>query len=180
MKTLLAMLLVVSSACAASPRFEEFPVTPSQIEKMAPTSIPTTGIDWKMEEYLRYADEKSEQRLDFADRYTVFHIGCGTGCHQYALIDRITGAVFSGGCHQEDFPPDYAGPMGFEYRRTSRLLIIRRSESFRWPVFVDYFVWDGKVMSLLLTERKDGPNQTLQRTPDTAPVAPAESDSRRR
>jgi len=179
MKNVFVLLFLVSTAFAASPRFEDYPANLTKIEKITHVILPKEKeVDWKMADYLHYADVKDEQRLDFADRFTLFHIGCGTGCHEYALIDRVTGVVYPGGYHQEDFPSDYTGPTGFEFHRNSRLLIIRRAESFNWPVFVDYFVWEGTSMRLITTEIKVGPIQPPVRTPVDrtpavgAPVAP--------
>jgi len=132
------------------------------ITKFAPTKVPQSGIDWKMQEYLRYSDKEP---LNFADKYTLFEVGCGTGCLEFCLIDRTTGTVYPGMDFTTDFPLDYKGPSGFTYRRSSRLLVVHRADNFQYPIFVDYYLWDGARFRLLQTDNiQKEANKTVQRT----------------
>ena len=125
-----------------------FSVVVHPIQKFAHTQIPTAGIDYKVEQFLRYSDSEP---LNFADKFTLGEIGCGTGCVEYCLIDRTSGAVFSGLDFNQDFPNDYNGPTGFYYRRDSRLFIVYHATAFQYPVHVSYYDWSGTNMTLLET-----------------------------
>src|ERR1039458_9033727 len=85
---LLSMIFLSCAFAAASPQFDSNSVPLHAIKKFAPTKIPERGIDWKMRDYLHYSDKSP---LNFADKYTLFEIGCGTGCLEFCLIDRTTG-----------------------------------------------------------------------------------------
>ena len=80
---LLLITLLPFASVAAPPKFESYPVALHPIKQFARTQIPKSGIDWKMEDYLHYSDKEP---LNFADKYTLFDIGCGTGCIEYCLI----------------------------------------------------------------------------------------------
>lgn len=149
----LAGILLLLGGCASVPTtFDAYSVPLTRIQKNAEARIPTSGFNWKMESYLQVAGQLGAP--DFADRYTLFLISCGTGCTEYAVIDRVSGEVHPGGMVTVDFPTDYKGPDGLEYRRNSRLLIVHEAEGFAWPVYSRYYVWDGTRMKLTKTETK--------------------------
>lgn len=105
---------------------------------------------------------------DFADRYTLFSISCGTGCTEYVVIDRISGAIYPGESIILDFPSEYKGPYGLDYRRDSRLLVIYQAEGFSWPVHVSFYAWDGaRINFIKKTEIEQNPSP--QTTPRTVP-----------
>src|ERR1019366_1426147 len=104
----------------------------------------------KMRDYLHYSDKSP---LNFADKYTLFEIGCGTGCLEFCLIDRTTGTMHPGMDFTTDFPLDYKGPGGFKYRRSSKLLVVYRANNFEYPILVDYYLWDGSGFKLLQTDK---------------------------
>lgn len=147
-----ALLAVAAAAVLAGftprpPSFEAYPVPLTRLRSPAPIAIPSAGLDWKMERTLRAANPADPP--NFADTYTVVQVGCGTGCLEFALIDRRTGKVTPGAYFTLDFPSDYPGPYGFEFRRDSRLLVVRHAEGFAWPVHTTSFVWDGRKMNKL-------------------------------
>jgi len=145
------LLLIISLPIvllAAPPKYESYSVAVHPIQKFAQTQIPKSEIDWKMEEYLHYSDKEP---LNFADKYTLFEIGCGTGCVEYCLIDRTSGVIYPGEYFIQDFPNDYDGSTGLQYRRDSRLLIVYHANGYEYPVHVNYYVWLGTNMTLLAT-----------------------------
>src|SRR5439155_256354 len=90
-----------------------------------------------------------------------------TGCLEFALIDRTTGRVHPGMEFNMDFPSTYEGPYGLKYRRSSRLLVAYHADAFKYPVFVDYYVWDESRFKLLQAHKLQAPkkaNKTVQRT----------------
>ena len=135
-----ASLAILLAGCAPPMTFESYGIPLSPLPQPAPTRIPDTGLNWKMRQYLETSADPGEP--DFADRLTVFKISCGTGCLEYRLIDRRTGEVLQG---------DYVTNGGVEHRRDSRLLIVRRSQGFGRPVFMDYLVWDGARLRRVMT-----------------------------
>jgi hypothetical protein len=143
---LFLVALLPYTLIAEPPKFESYRVLLHQIKTFAQTQIPKSGIDWKMEEYLHYSDEEP---LNFADRYTLEEIGCRTGCVDYCLIDRITGVVYPGTDFNQDFPNEYRGPSGFQYRRDSRLVVIYSATNFEYPVHVSYYVWEDLKLKFL-------------------------------
>jgi hypothetical protein len=147
---LLLLGLFAGLTATAAPQFGSNSIPLHSITKFAPTKIPKVGIDWKMQKYLHYSDKEP---LNFADRYTLLEIGCGTGCLEFCLIDRTTGNVYPGMDFTTDFPLDYKGPSGFTYRRSSRLLVVHRADNFECPIFVDYYLWDKLSFRILQTDR---------------------------
>ncbi|MCL2021512.1 MAG: hypothetical protein FWG81_05310 [Betaproteobacteria bacterium] len=135
---------------SASLLFESYYVPLHKITRFAPTRIPDSGLNWKMQDYLRFSDKEP---LNFAGKYTLFKIGCGTNCVEFCLIDRTTGIVHPGMSFNTFFPIDYKGPWDFEYRLDSRLLVVYHSRGFGDPVLVDYYAWDGTAFILLKTAR---------------------------
>jgi hypothetical protein len=146
----LLLVLVSTIVVMAAPQFESHSVTVHRLRKFAPTRIPQSSIDWKMERCLRESDK---QPLNFSDKYTLVEVGCGTGCSEFCLIDRSTGKVHPGMSVAMDFPKDYKGLAGFEYRRDSRLLIVRGAYEFHYPIFVNYYLWSQTKFDLLQSEQ---------------------------
>ena len=103
-----------------------------------------------MLECLRSSDKEP---LNFADKYTLLEIGCGTGCVKFCLIDRVTGDVFLGKDFNQDFPNNYNGETGLKYKRGSKLLTIYHATAFNYPVHVDQYVWENQSLVLLHREK---------------------------
>ncbi len=129
---LLAPLLHAGCA-SAPPTFQAHRGALSRIDHPAPAKLPRTDIGWKMVRYLQ-ADGEAPEPPNFADRFTLFLVGCGSGCRQYALIDRRSDKVH---------PGQALNNVRFDYRRDSRLLVVTHAEGARSPDIVDYLVWDG-------------------------------------
>lgn len=132
------------------PNFELYPAQSNPIGRFAKTKIPESGIDWKMQDYLRFSDDNP---LNFAGKYTLFEIGCGTGCIEFCLIDRTTGIVVPGKDFNQNFPEGYNGLMGLQYRQGSSLLVVYHATAFKYPVSVDYYLWDGAKFNLLRSDQ---------------------------
>lgn len=144
-----------------SPKFESYLVARQPIKNAALTQIPKSGIDWKMEEYLHYSNDEP---INFADKFTLFDIGCGTGCIEFCLIDRTTGTVYPGDDFTQDFPSDYNGPYGFQFHSNSKLLIVYYAEGYSYPIHVSYYVLDGTTLKLLESneiQKPKGSNSTF-------------------
>ena len=135
---------------AASLNYESYPAPSNPIKRFAKTKIPESGIDWKIQDYLRFSGDNP---LNFAGKYTLFEIGCGTGCVEFCLIDRTTGTVFPGKDFNQDFPESYEGLMGLQYRQNSSLLVVYHATAFKYPVSVDYYLWDGAKFNLLRSDQ---------------------------
>ena len=123
-----ALLLLVANAAAqeesGAPRFEDYPDSVWR-GKVAPLNLGSHAWARKYRTLLR--QQIKEAGVNFAGRYTLASVGCGTGCSITAFIDARTGRAF--------FPKELAGwtgivgdyeiPDGEEswtYRPNSRLL----------------------------------------------------------
>jgi hypothetical protein len=154
---LLLIILMPFASVAAPPAFESFAVPLHSITNFARIKIPKSGIDWKMEDYLRYSDDDPP---NFADKYTLIDVGCGTGCFEFCLIDRTSGKVYPGKDFNCEYPADYHGPMYFQYHRDSRLLVVYESFGAQYPVHVKYYIWKGAKLKLLETHDIEAPKKT--------------------
>jgi hypothetical protein len=155
MRRVLAVIILFPLVLTAgSPKFEFYSVKVHPIRHFAPTKIPKSGIDWKMDRFLRHSDDEP---VAFADRYTFGEIGCGTGCIEYCLIDRTSGAVYPGTDFNQDFPNDYHGLTGFQFRRDSKLFVVYHAVGFEYPIHVSYYVWEGTKPKFLQTDEIRSP-----------------------
>lgn len=145
---LLAPLLHAGCA-SAPPTFEAHRVPLSRIDHPAPAKLPRADIGWKMKQYVQFDGEVPEPP-NFADRFTLFLVGCGSGCRQYALIDRRSGRVHSG---------QALNNVRFDYRRDSRLLVVTHTEGYRSPDIVDYMVWNGTRWRRVAREVRPAPEE---------------------
>lgn len=138
MRTCYAFLLLACSVRAAElPKFSDYPEALSRIERYAKATVPDVDAASRCIRDLPY--DKPEAP-DFADRFTFFVDGCGSGCAEFCLIDRVSGAVFPG--------VGAVGGPDFEHRRDSRLVIIKHTDG-RYAdadlFFADCYVWqDGR------------------------------------
>lgn len=74
---------------------------------------------------------------DFADRYTLFLTGCGSGCAEFCLIDRITGSVFPGFI--------FSGGPKVGFVRESNLVIVKHTDGMYGdsnPFYADCYLWE--------------------------------------
>lgn len=125
----LAVLVEAQSLAQGSdaPRFENYAVAVRRGERVAPLNQRSHPLARKYRTLLR--QQLTDEGVNFAGRYTLASVGCGTGCSISALIDARTGRAY--------FPTeltgwtsivgDYDPPEGEEswkYRADSRLLRI--------------------------------------------------------
>ncbi|MEG2805616.1 hypothetical protein [Stenotrophomonas sp.] len=142
MTPLAAWLLALAGALPGTPQLQDYPVALTRIDHYAPTRVPRHGIDWKLRQYL---EGGGDGPLDFADRFTVYTLGCGSGCLQFALIDRRNGKVH---------PGLYLNNGRLAHRRDSRLLIATHNDGYGYPDILDYYLWDGRRLVLIKTEQR--------------------------
>lgn len=147
------VLIVVSSFIAAAaqtvstnpPRFEDYPVVGTWNGPAAPLRLVTPSE----REFRTQLTNASKQAPDFAGHYQFAGWGCGSACAAGAIIDLKTGTVF---------PPPLGGKgTGWkrwifcggiiegryvDYRRDSRLMILRCQEHFE-GTSVHYLAWEN-------------------------------------
>jgi hypothetical protein len=141
MKTLLRLLLVVSSAAAFQvPHFGEFPAEHADVT--GPLLLSFSG-EFQRQFRTRISDA-AKLRPDFADHYRLADWGCGSQCVSIALVDLATGRVYDGPFRTLGYgrPQVYVGgERELEYRISSRLLIARGCPEDK-DCGTYYFVWE--------------------------------------
>lgn len=107
--------------------------------------------------------EAAKEGANFAGHYRFAHWGCGSACAAGAIIDLKTGEIYA--------PPMKGGKTGWErwiftggivdgryaeYRRDSRLLLVRQQAHDFSMQELHYWEWDGSRFRKLLqiTEKK--------------------------
>ncbi|HLM55294.1 MAG TPA: hypothetical protein VK422_04150 [Pyrinomonadaceae bacterium] len=135
----------------AEPRFEDYAVAVRR-GKVTPMNLRSHRRARTYRTLLR--QQQRESGVNFAGRYTLASVGCGTGCSVAAIIDARTGAA-----HFPDqlngwtgIVGDYDPPEGedtWAYRADSRLLRIvgrpnigREGEERHGPSGIYYYVWE--------------------------------------
>jgi hypothetical protein len=135
-----------------TPRFEDYKVAVSR-GRITPLDLRSHTLARHYRTLLR--QQQRDEGVNFAGRYTLASVGCGTGCSTTAIIDARTGKAH--------FPTelngwtgivgDYEPPEGDEswtYRADSRLLratgrpnIGDPREERHGPSGIYYYAWDG-------------------------------------
>jgi hypothetical protein len=135
-----------------TPRFEGYRVTVRR-GRVAPLDLRSHPLARRYRTLLR--EQQRDEGVNFAGRYTLASVGCGTGCSITAVIDALDGRAH--------FPTelngwtgivgDYDPPEGEEpwtYRANSRLLratgrpnIGDPLEERHGPSGIYYYAWDG-------------------------------------
>ncbi len=154
------------------PKFEDFPVrevfdhaphppiltTPEQ--RLFRTRI-REGVEkgWGAWINGEWGKEQNRPGPNFAGHYIVIVWGCGSGCIRMAVSDAETGTVFMPPISEGRFAlpmlvfPDTAGRAAdLQYRRNSRLMIIRATPHAdrRGAVpYTFYYLWEGGRWTLL-------------------------------
>lgn len=136
-------LLLALAVAAAPPQLEDYPVELTRIDHFAPTRPPRDGVTWKMDMYLRGDGQDGD--LDFADRFTVYLAGCGSGCIEYVLIDRVSGEVH---------PGQTLNNGRLAHRRDSRLLIVTQNDGYGHPDRIEYLLWTGERLERIAYEER--------------------------
>lgn len=137
-------LLAYGVRAAELPRFGDYPVALSKIERYTKALIPKTNDGARCLRDLKYDRPAAP---DFADRFTFAESGCGTGCAEFCLIDRVSGEVFPGlrAGGFVGYPGFREGHgLDFEYQRDSRLVIIKHTDGMYGDddlFFADCYVW---------------------------------------
>ena len=131
-----ALLLVVALGAHAAelPKFADYPAPFTKVEPYAKAIIPDVHDVSRCIRDLRYDRPEAP---NFADRFTLFLTGCGTGCAEFCLIDRVTGRVSPGFL-------SIGGPK-LEFARNSRLVIIKHTDGMYGdsnPFFADCYAWE--------------------------------------
>jgi hypothetical protein len=149
-KTIIFVAALHSIGQPVLPRFQDYP---------APSTWRSKDVKLRLRTYnekcfLTRLTEAAKEPPDFAGHYKIAGWGCGSACASGALIDLKTGNIyplpFGGHGRGSEYWIFTGGPFPekyIEYRRDSRLIIIRRIESVKdTPYAPDdyYFVWDGK------------------------------------
>lgn len=142
----------------AEPRFESFPAD-VWAGRPAPLAPRSHSLARHYRTLLRR--QQREEGINFAGRYTLASVGCGTGCSVTAIIDARDGRAY--------FPRelegwtsivgDYDPPEGediWEWRANSRLLRVvgrpnvgRAGEERHGPSGVYYYEWTGRRLRLV-------------------------------
>jgi hypothetical protein len=135
-----------------APRFEEYRVAVSR-GRVTPLNLRSHTLARRYRTLLR--QQQRDEGVNFAGRYTLASVGCGTGCSITAIVDARTGKAH--------FPTelngwtgivgDYEPPEGEEpwtYHANSRLLratgrpsIGDPLEERHGPSGIYYYAWDG-------------------------------------
>jgi hypothetical protein len=149
LKALMILLVLHHSSQAKVPRFQDYPVATTWRGKQAKLWLRT----YNEKLFLTQLTTAAKEPPDFAGHYKIAGWGCGSVCASGALIDLKTGTIrplpFGGQGRGAAYWIFTGGPMEekyIEYRRDSRLLIIRRITSGKettWETLTYYFIWDG-------------------------------------
>lgn len=150
LKTFLILATLHNIGQAKIPRFQDYHVATAWHGKNAKLWLRT----YNEKLFLTQLTNAAKEPPDFAGHYKIAGWGCGSVCASGALIDLKTGAIhplpFAGHGRGAEYWIFTGGPVEekyIEYRRDSRLLIIRRVESGKtstWVTVASYFAWDGK------------------------------------
>jgi hypothetical protein len=142
--------LTAVEAQEQTPRFEDYRVSVWR-GKMAPINLQSHPLARKYRTLIR--QQMRDEGVNFAGRYTLASMGCGTGCLMTAIVDARTGNAYFPkqlfgwtGIVGDYDPPENEDPWTFH--STSRLLraigrenIGRSSEERYGPSGVYYYEW---------------------------------------
>jgi hypothetical protein len=123
-----------------APKFSDFPAPAEHIASPAPLDFRGNG---KARQYRAILRDAAQRGPNFAGRYTIADIGCGSSCSYWAMIDERTGKI--------SFYPALESIAGaqvddyrLQHRVDSNLLILlggpRKNET-HGGIF--YYRWDG-------------------------------------
>jgi len=130
----LLLFLAATAGAAELPKLADYPVALTKIERTVKAIVPDILVASRCIRDLHY--DRSEEP-NFANRFTLFLTGCGTGCAEFCLIDRVTGRISPGFI-------SIGGPK-LEFARNSRLVIIKHTDGMYAdsnPFFADCYVWE--------------------------------------
>ena len=134
------------------PRFEDYPALRS-VSHPAPPLL-NNRLARRYRTVLR---DTVTQGPDFAGSATIVQWGCGSSCHEWAVVDGRTGRVYAPPAEIEMmFGPSYFRDAGLHYQPNSRLLVVvgptiwRQGRSAeQWHEGATFFEWTGRSLRLL-------------------------------
>ena len=132
---------------ADAPTFARFPAGPVL---RGPFAAPRVNDSRRTHEYRTTIRESASEGVNFAGHYRLVSWGCGTGCAEWAVVDGITGRVFSPpdlrDTDFDDIAFDEFGPEPVElvrFRADSQLLVvIGRTGGDNTRRGISWFVWE--------------------------------------
>ena len=137
----LSVLVIVQSARADGrpPTFADHPVASVYRGVPAAVDLSSHPVARTFRTLLR---DGTRRGPNFAGRWTVVRLGCGTNCHSFAVVDAVTGRVYPG--------PE-AAALGVDFRLESTLLIVdppavveaELPEALTRSAPSRYYVWHG-------------------------------------
>jgi hypothetical protein len=128
--TLCFFILLTNPAYAkSSPEFEQYKVPTVLKTKVRKVDLKS---HLRAREYRRQLEQAIGKAPNFAGHYVLLTWGCGSPCHEIALVDTRNGKV--------DFAPFY-GRVNELFQPNSRLLILNSPST---PLFgTEYYEWTG-------------------------------------
>ena len=130
------------------PQFKNFPVSEIYKGTPAPADLASSPIGHTFRTILT---EEAKTGPNFAGHYTVVEWGCGSECQNFAIVDAITGKIYS---------PSFPSENGQEFDLNSRLIVINPLANIRgydgsvadWAR-IKYYEWTGTELKLLAVYR---------------------------
>jgi hypothetical protein len=150
----LLLLVALLASTTILPSFDEFPAT--EIFKGKPAKVNLKSHK-EARTYRTALREGVLEGPNFAGRYTVVGIGCGSGCEIIAVVDASNGKVFfPKGLTQVFTAGWWHEPFGPEFKLNSRLLIVHgEANNEEAPYGDSYYEWTGIDFKLLRFEPRD-------------------------
>jgi hypothetical protein len=138
----------LSRVSVCLPRFEDYSVSPPALQTVAKIDFKS---DPKARRYRTVLREGAVLPPDFAGRCKVVSWGCGSPCHEFAIVDLKTGLVYVS-------PEGYSVGIGF--RLDSNLLVLEPEQDYRalceqgMTIFCEggpsaYYRWTGRQLRLV-------------------------------
>ncbi len=132
--------------CSERPKFSDYPAGAAFHGSPAPIDVTSHPAARRFRTVLR---EGAKHGPNFAGHLTVVVWGCGSSCESFAVVDAITGRVFT--------PPRAIAEAGVEFRLDSALLVVNpperlEAETPRSAVRLadaQFYVWDNGRFTLL-------------------------------
>ena len=170
--TMLIAIFFVSADSRSLPRFEDYPAT-SVFSRPSATPVLTTKHQKLFQTMIRRAARKGP---NFAGHYTIASWGCGSDCHDYAIVDDVTGYVWD---FSFDYVARFAFPtsnhlvpfhfgQGISFRKNSRLLIVDGCPNGN-ACAIYFYEWHENELTLLERLRKvpaNWPDCSSRKTPE--------------
>jgi TPR repeat protein len=138
----LVMLASTPVIAADEPRFEDFQVR--EIYKGRTHFPDFKGVEREFAHFRTRISNGLKEGPNFAGRYSIIEVRCGTGCRNVYIADNPTGKVFHFPRGGED---NYM--LVLEFRVDSRLVIAQWSSYEKDECVVEFFEWDGSQATVI-------------------------------